>query len=129
MKAQLTAAKAWSDGIVAAIKRKVSKPLIVLFALFMSQAAFAGNSVATDDLFYEYWEFINDSIGGGLGVGLALMAFLIGAGIAAVQMSAMPMLVGIMIAIGLGIGDDIITGLVLGGAMLPFEAALQLSVY
>lgn len=109
------------------MNKNVVKQLIVLGIALLPSVALAGNTVADDDFFKEFYDFIESMIGGGFGVGLALMSLLIGAAIAAWKSNLQPMGIGLLIAIGFSIGDGIITDLVLGSAVMP-ETALQIDI-
>jgi len=77
--------------------------------LFASPAAFAGT---TGSEFQVLFDTLDAWITGYLGKSLAIGSFIIGAGIGAASMSAIPALIGVVIALFLSIIPTIINGIV-----------------
>ena len=73
---------------------------------------------ANPDKFYEFYDFVNKAVGGGLGIGIALTSLLVGAGIGAAKSSAMPAIAGIVLASIIGFGPSIMGGLINSGALV-----------
>jgi len=81
--------------------------------MFASISANAAGVASTDD-FYELYDWLERNLTGGLAVGIALVAMLIGAGIGAMQQSALPMVGGVVVALFFAIGPSIIIDLIAG---------------
>jgi len=99
----------------------IGKLALIVFGLVLSGTAFANAAVDPNDQFLALYDFINTNLSGGLGVAIALVAFLISIVIAATTQSGMPLLVGVIIAIGISFGPGLIQSLILGGSMIPAE--------
>ena len=89
---------------------KVKSLVVGLCFLLLGSNACA--AVTANDQFYDFYEFLNTNMTGGLGIGIALAAFLIGAGVAAMTSKALPMLAGFVVAGFIAFGPGIITGLI-----------------
>lgn len=97
---------------------KISKDYLVglLFVVLANSANASG--VSSGDQFYDFYQFLSVNMTGGLGVGIALAAFLIGAGVAAMTSKALPMLAGFVVAGFIAFGPDIILNLVAGSSVI-----------
>ena len=70
--------------------------------------------VASDDDFFEMYEWLERNLTGGLAVGIALVAIIVGAAVGSYNQSAMPMIAGVIIAIFFAFGPAIIVDLIAG---------------
>lgn len=96
--------------------------LFAVLALFLPFTASAAGVAAGDD-FWDLYEFLERNLSGGLAVGIALAAFVIGAGIGAYMNSAKPMIAGVVIAIFFAFGPNIIIDLIAGSLELAAPLA------
>ena len=93
----------------------VSKASMAITITSANAAAAAGTK---PDKFYEFYDFVNKAVGGGLGIGIALTSLLVGAGIGAAKSSAMPAIAGIVLASIIGFGPSIMGNLINSGALV-----------
>ena len=93
------------------------KFLIISFFLTPTLAS-ATTGMSSSDNFYKFYEFINNAVTGGLGIGIALTSLLVGAGIGAAKSSAMPAIAGIVLASIIGFGPGIIVELIASGTLI-----------
>lgn len=99
------------------------KKLFLGAALLLASMSASAAGVQTSDEFYAFYDFVDRNLSGGLGVGIALVAFLVSAGVAAYMSSAKPMIGGIVIAIFFAFGPAIIENLVAGSVEIVVSAA------
>jgi hypothetical protein len=101
--------------------RKVIAFLLSAVTLMLFSQLGHATAIATTDQFYDFYQFVTVNLNGGLGVAIALMAFLISVVIAGTTQSGMPLVIGIVVAVGLSFGPALIESLVTSGSMLPVE--------
>ena len=90
----------------------MKKALIVAtiaVGIFATPMAFAGT---TGTEFQALFDLLNAWIGGFLGKSIAIGAFIIGAGIGAARMTAIPALIGIVIALFVSVMPTVINSIV-----------------
>lgn len=104
--AKLSAVKAFMAGAMA----------IGFSAAPLLAVASTTGTVATDDEFYEFFSWLKKNISGGLGVGICLVAVLIGMGISAAKNSPMPVLAGVFLAIMIRWVPAIVEKLIVSGS-------------
>lgn len=92
--------------------------IVGIVALLAVTGVASASSIASTDSFYNLYKFLNTAASGGLGVGIALAALLVGAGIGAAKASALPAVGGVVIAAMFGFGPKLILDLVANGALL-----------
>lgn len=98
----------------ATLKHKVAGAWLLAIA---AAPAWAG-SVSNDDPFYSFMATVESWLGGGLGIGLALLSLLVGVVISVAKNSPMPALSGVALAAFIKWGPGIIKNLILTGATL-----------
>lgn len=77
-------------------------------ALLAATAALAGT---TGTEFYSFYNMMISWTGGYLGKGIALAAFLIGAGMGVAKSTIMPAVIGLVFAVVFSVGPKVITGM------------------
>lgn len=97
--------------------RTIFRAMIALLVVTSAMQASASSIAQTDD-FYRFYDFINKNLNGGLAVGIAFTAFLVGGGIGVMKSSALPMLSGLVIAAFFAFGPNIILKLIAGSAVI-----------
>lgn len=98
----------------------VTKFILAMAALLFAEMSFA-TAIANTDQFYEFYDFVITNLNGGLGVAIALLAFLISIVIAATTQSGMPLVIGVVVAVGISFGPGMIEDIVTSGSMIPAE--------
>lgn len=73
---------------------------------------------AADDPFIDFYTAVDSYANGGLGVGLAIVAMLLGGGIGIVRSTAIPALTGIFLAAIFAWGPDVILSIMTDGALI-----------
>lgn len=101
------------------------RQVAVLFAAFFFAQLSLAAAVDPNDDFAPFYNFVNDNLTGGLGVGLALLAFLISVVTAAIAQSGMPLVIGVIVAVALSFGPGLIQNMVTGGNMIPAELLME----
>lgn len=102
------------------------KTIMSVLALMLVASAAQAGTIATTDDFYRFFDFINKNLKGGLGVGIALVSMVVGAGVGAMKSSALPMIVGFVIAAFFAFGPGIIVNMIAGSAEITPKVLLQL---
>ena len=99
---------------------KKFKIIAASIALSLVSTIASASTMAPTENFYKFYEFIDTSLNGPLGLGLAFTALLIGGGIGAAKSSAMPALTGIVIAAFFGFGPGVAADLMsIDTAIIP----------
>ena len=90
--------------------------MMLLAAILLMVVSFGVSAagVASDDDFFEMYEWLERNLTGGLAVGIALVAIIVGAAVGSYNQSAMPMIAGVIIAIFFAFGPAIIVDLIAG---------------
>jgi type IV secretory pathway VirB2 component (pilin) len=90
--------------------------MMLLAAILLMAVSFGVSAagVASDDDFFEMYEWLERNLTGGLAVGIALVAIIVGAAVGSYNQSAMPMIAGVIIAIFFAFGPAIIVDLIAG---------------
>lgn len=100
-----------------------------IFALFALSLSVSAAGVGSDDDFFEMYTWLERNLTGGLAVGIALAAIIIGAAVGSYNQSAMPMIAGVIIAIFFAFGPDIIIDLIAGSVeVFAYVPANELSI-
>jgi len=93
-------------------KLKTLKPylpaLLVCTAVLLPKLVFAGTDTTFDDM----TSMLSDWTSGSLGKGLAMVALLLGVGLAAVKQSFVALFGGIGVALGATVGPTVVDGIV-----------------
>jgi len=97
--------------------RKLSQGISALALTAFVSVAHAG-TVDTTDVFYEFMSTVEGWATGPLGIGLALLMLLVGAGMGVARNSPMPALSGIAGAALLHWGPTVIINIMTGGALV-----------
>ena len=87
--------------------KKVSFPLFLLGLVLLPRIVFAGTDTTFDDMTM----MLSDWTEGSLGKGFAILALLMGVGLAAVRQSFIALFAGIGVALGATIGPGIVDGM------------------
>lgn len=89
----------------------------VLALASVAQTASAA-APAADDPFIDFYTAVDSYANGGLGVGLAIVAMLLGGGIGIVRSTAIPALTGVFLAAIFAWGPDVILSIMTDGAIV-----------
>jgi type IV secretory pathway VirB2 component (pilin) len=93
---------------------KFGMMLLAVILLMVVSFGVSAAGVASDDDFFEMYEWLERNLTGGLAVGIALVAIIVGAAVGSYNQSAMPMIAGVIIAIFFAFGPAIIVDLIAG---------------
>ena len=97
---------------------KLSMKLKAALALVAAPALALAQDPTANDAFYTFWDTVNAWTTGGLGIGLATTMLLMGGAIGVAKNSPMPALTGIAGAAFLKWGPDIISQIMMNGALV-----------
>lgn len=88
--------------------------MLLIALLLVASFGVSAAGVGSDDDFFEMYDWLERNLTGGLAVGIALVAIIVGAAVGSYNQSAMPMIAGVIIAIFFAFGPDIIVDLIAG---------------
>lgn len=91
---------------------------VVAMALFATANFAVAGSIDETDTFYPFYQFMETSLGGALGTGIALTMMLMGGIVGVARNSPMPALTGLAGAAFLHWGPDMIVNLMTNGAVV-----------
>lgn len=103
-------------GSFRSLKRKAAAGLVLMLPATASLAS--GTTGMTGDPFYDFMVWAEGLAQGPLGIALALLSFIIGAGFAIAKQAPLSALTGLVLAVFFTYGPTIIIEMMTGGAVL-----------